>query len=102
MKTSLQTLQRLVIASALAFGMASAGVAASAHTTNELAVTNRATTADAATSQTTTATAMTTTVRATSLSLSSVDSKAKRQAVSEQADAYTRRLMLFRNQNSGL
>jgi hypothetical protein len=102
MKISLQNIQRLVIASALASGLVSAGVAASAQTAKESAMTNQTTTADAAMSQTTTATAMTTTMRATSLSLSSVDSKAKRQADVEQADSYTRRLMLFRNQNSSL
>jgi hypothetical protein len=45
---------------------------------------------------------MTTTMRSTNVSLSSVDSKAKRQADSQQADAYARRLMLFRNQGTSL
>ncbi len=102
MKISLQNMQRLVIASTLASGLVSAGVAASAQTANESAVTNQTTTAAAATAQTTTAPAMTPIMRATSVSLSSVDSKAKRQADSEQADAYERRRMLFRNQNSSL
>jgi hypothetical protein len=102
MKISLQNIQRLVIASALASGLVSAGVAASAQTNTEPAVTNQTTTAAAATAQTTTTPAMTTTMRATSVSLSSVDSKAKRQADLEQADAYERRRMLFRNQGSSL
>jgi hypothetical protein len=102
MKVRSQKIHQLVMASALASGLVSAGVAASAQTINEPAVTNQTTTAAAATGQTTTAPAMTTTMRATNVSLSSVDSKAKRQADFEQADAYARRLMLFRNQNSSL
>jgi hypothetical protein len=102
MKISSQKIHQLVIASALASGLVSVGVAASAQTTNEPAVTNQTNTAAAATALTATAPAMTTTMRATSVSLSSVDSKAKRQADFEQADAYARRLMLFRNQGTSL
>ena len=102
MKISSLKTHQLVMASALASGLVSAAVAASAQTTNKPTVTNQATMAAAATAQTTTVPAMTTTMRATSVSLSSVDSKAKRQADFEQADAYARRLMLFRNQNGSL
>jgi hypothetical protein len=76
---SSQNIQRLVIASALTSGLVSAGVAASA--------------------QTTTAPAATTITHATSVSMSIVDSKDKRQSKLEQAYADARR-MLFRNQGT--
>jgi hypothetical protein len=67
-----QRIQRLAIASALASGLVSAGVAASA--------------------QTTTAPAATMTTNATNVSMTTVDSKAKRQADLEQANADARRV----------
>ena len=72
MKISLPNIQRLVIASALASGLVSAGVAASA--------------------QTTTTPAATITTNATNVSMSTVDPKAKRQAELEQENADARRV----------
>jgi hypothetical protein len=81
MKTRSPKLQRIMMASALASGLISAGVQTSARTT------------------TAPATAMNT--NATNVSMSKVDSKNKRQDELEQANAETRR-MLFRNQNTSL
>jgi len=69
MNTKSQKIQRFLIAAALASGLVSAGVAASAQTTA----------APAATS-------------ATDVSMSTVDSKAKRQAELEQLNADLRRV----------
>ncbi len=66
-----QKLQRLVIASAFASGLVSVGVAASAQVTAAPAAT---------------------TVKATSVSLSTVNAKAKRQAALERDNAETRRI----------
>jgi len=72
MKISLPNIQRLVIASALASGLVSAGVAASAQTSTEPAATI--------------------TTNATNVSMSTVDPKAKRQAELEQENADARRV----------
>jgi hypothetical protein len=102
MKINSQRIHQLVMASALASGLVSAGVAASAQTTDEATVTTQATTATAATSQTTMVPGMTTTTSATNVSLSHADSKIKGQADLERADADGRRRMLFRNQGMSL
>jgi hypothetical protein len=72
MKIGLQNIQRLVIASALASGLVSAGVAASAQPNTEPAATI--------------------TTNATNVSMSTVDPKAKRQAELEQENADARRV----------
>jgi hypothetical protein len=72
MKISLQNIQRLVIASALASRLVSAGVAASAQTNTEPAATIA--------------------TNATNVSMSTVDPKAKRQAELEQENADARRV----------
>jgi len=69
MNTKSQKIQRFLIAAALASGLVSAGVAASAQTTAAPAATN-----------------------ATNVSMSTVDSKAKRQAELEQLNADLRRV----------
>jgi hypothetical protein len=72
MKISVQSIRRLVIASALASGLVSAGVGASA--------------------QTTATPVATATTNATNVSMSTVDPKAKRQAELEQENADARRV----------
>ena len=91
MRINSQNIERLLIASALASGLVSAGVAASAQTT----------TVPAATVRTTTAAAATTTTSATNVSMSTADPRTKRQSELEQANADARR-MLFRNQGTSL